>query len=69
VPRRPKGKRVTDESGVVGVASKDPNGLGSVYYEPPTPRVDGTLIGARWRATYVDATGQGVSPITWCRSQ
>lgn len=41
------------------VASKNPNGRGSVYFEGrPSKRSDGTPIAGRWRATYVDTDGR-----------
>lgn len=58
MPRKPRGKRVAAESGSFVVASKNPNGVGSVYFEPPSTRANGAVIRGRWRATYVDAAGE-----------
>ncbi len=56
MPRVPKGKRVGDSSGGFSVAAKNPNGHGSVYYEPPTTEAGGRQRPGRWRATYRDAS-------------
>jgi hypothetical protein len=40
------------------VAGKNSNGVGSVYFEPPSTRADGTVVKGRWRATYVDLDGK-----------
>lgn len=40
------------------VAAKNPNGSGSVYYEPPRTKSDGSALAGMWRATYVDADGR-----------
>ncbi len=40
------------------VAAKNPNGAGSVFYEPPTIRANGRERPGRWRATYVDGDGK-----------
>ncbi|MEO6651399.1 MAG: hypothetical protein ABIP17_01925 [Ilumatobacteraceae bacterium] len=53
MPRGPKGKRVAAGDGYA-VAGKNSNGVGSVYFEPPSTRVDRTVVKGRWRATYVD---------------
>jgi integrase len=58
VPRSPKGKRIPSESGAFVVASKNHNGAGSVYFEPPAKRTSGTTTVGRWRATYLDAAGK-----------
>ena len=58
MPRGPKGKRIRSDSGSFAVASKNQNGSGSVYFEPATPRSDGSVIGGRWRASYVDGDGK-----------
>jgi hypothetical protein len=39
-------------------AGKNSNGVGSVYFEPPSTRADGTVVKGRWRATYVDLDGK-----------
>jgi hypothetical protein len=57
VPRGPKGKRVVAGDGY-SVAGKNSNGVGSVYFEPPSTRADGTVVRGRWRATYVDLDGK-----------
>ena len=57
VPRGPRGKRVTAGDGY-SVAGKNSNGVGSVYFEPPSTRADGTVVKGRWRATYVDLDGK-----------
>ncbi len=56
MPRGPKGKRVVAGDGY-SVAAKNSNGVGSVYFEPPSTRADGTVVKGRWRATYVDLDG------------
>lgn len=56
MPRGPKGKRVVAGDGY-SVAAKNSNGVGSVYFEPPSTRTDGTVVKGRWRATYVDLDG------------
>lgn len=58
MPRAPQGKRVMTADGSLAVVSKNPNGAGSVYYEAPSRRADGTPVGPRWRATYLDAEGR-----------
>lgn len=58
MPRGPKGKCIRSDSGSFSVAAKNQNGSGSVYFEPATTRMDGTVIAVRWRATYVDADGK-----------
>jgi integrase len=57
VPRGPKGKRVATGDGY-SVAGKNTNGVGSVYFEPPSTRADGAVVKGRWRATYVDLDGK-----------
>lgn len=57
MPRGPRGKRVNAGDGYSAV-SKNSNGVGSVYFEPPSPRADGTVTKGRWRATYVDLDGK-----------
>jgi integrase len=44
--------------GAIAVVAKNPNGDGSVYYAAATRRTDGTIVSARWRATYLDLDGQ-----------
>ncbi len=58
MPRAPRGKRVADSAGGFSVAAKNPNGHGSVYYEPPAASADGRERPGRWRATYRDASGR-----------
>ena len=58
MPRKPRGKRTTSADGSMSVAAKNPNGDGSVFYEPPTARANGKQRPGRWRATYVDAAGK-----------
>lgn len=58
MPRSPRGKRIHTSDGVVNVAAKNPNGDGSIYYEPPVTRADGRTGAGRWRATYRDDSGQ-----------
>jgi hypothetical protein len=50
--RGPKGKRIVDRDGAVSIAGKNANGAGSVYFEGPSRRGDGTVIPGRWRASY-----------------
>lgn len=57
MPRGPRGKRVVAGGGY-SVVSKNSNGVGSVYFEPPSTRADGTVVKERWRATYVDLDGR-----------
>lgn len=57
MPRGPRGKRVAAGDGY-SVAGKNSNGVGSVYFEPPSTRADGTVVEGRWRATYVDLDGK-----------
>ena len=40
------------------VAAKNPNGDGSVFYEPPTVRANGRERSGRWRATYIGPDGK-----------
>ena len=54
MPRQPKGKRIISAAGAVMVASKNPNGHGSVYFEAAFRPSNGLLVKARWRATYED---------------
>lgn len=57
--RPPRGKRTaTSADGSFAVAAKNPNGVGSVYYEPPVTRSDGRTTAGRWRATWVDHDGK-----------
>lgn len=58
MPRKPRGKRTTSGDGSMTVASKNPNGDGSVFYEPPTVRASGQSRPGRWRATFVDSDGK-----------
>ena len=55
MPRAPRGKRLLAADGTVSVVSKNPNGVGSVYFAAPSVRWDGTPVPGRWRATYVGA--------------
>lgn len=57
MPRQPKGKRIISAAGAVMVASKNPNGHGSVYFEAAFRRSNGLVVKARWRATYEDRSG------------
>ncbi len=57
MPRGPRGKRVAAGDGYA-VVSKNSNGVGSVYYDTPSTRADGTVVKGRWRATYVDLDGK-----------
>lgn len=57
MPRGPRGKRVAAGDGYA-VVSKNSNGVGSVYYDMPSTRADGTVVKGRWRATYVDLDGK-----------
>ena len=54
MPRGPKGKRVVTADGGYSVVSKNSNRDGSVHFDAPSTRADGTVIKGRWRATYVD---------------
>ncbi|HMS12472.1 MAG TPA: tyrosine-type recombinase/integrase [Microthrixaceae bacterium] len=56
--RKPRQKRTYLGDGSMSVAAKNPNGSGSVYYEPPSFRADGREKPGRWRATYTDADGK-----------
>ncbi len=58
MPRRPRGKRTSDDDGGYIVAAKNSNGDGSVYFEPPSQRANGTTTAGRWRATYRDNEGR-----------
>jgi hypothetical protein len=58
VARPPRGKRTSNPDGTRAVAAKNPNGIGSVYYEPPKPRADGRKPAGRWRATWTDHGGK-----------
>jgi integrase len=58
VARSPRGKRTPTGDGSHGVVAKNPNGTGSVYYEPPRVRADGRKPAGRWRATWVDHDGR-----------
>ncbi len=58
MPRKPRGKRSQSADGSRTVAAKNPNGDGSVFYEPPTLRASGRPRPGRWRATYVAADGK-----------
>ena len=58
MPRKPRQKRTYLGDGSISVAAKNPNGSGSVYYEPPSVRPDGRERPGRWRATYTDADGK-----------
>jgi len=56
--RTPRPKRTYLGDGSMSVAAKNPNGSGSVYYEPPSLRPDGREKAGRWRATYTDRDGK-----------
>ena len=58
MPRNPKGKRVVAADGGYSVVSKNSNRDGSVYFDAPSTRTDGTMVKGRWRATYVDLDGK-----------
>lgn len=58
MPRKPRQKRTYLDDGSMSVAAKNPNGSGSVYYEPPSVRPDGRERAGRWRATYTDNDGK-----------
>lgn len=58
MPRKPRQKRTYLDDGSMSVAAKNPNGSGSVYYEPPSLRPDGREKAGRWRATYTDNDGK-----------
>ncbi len=58
MPRGPKGKRVATADGSYSVVSKNSNRDGSVYFDAPSTRADGTVVKGRWRATYVDLDGK-----------
>ncbi len=58
MPRPPRGKRTTTASGEVEVVSKNSNGDGSVYFEPPRTSKDGKARPGYWRASYRDADGK-----------
>ena len=58
MPRKPRQKRTYLDDGSMSVAAKNPNGSGSVYYEPPSVRTDGRERAGRWRATYTDNDGK-----------
>jgi integrase len=57
MPKGPKGKRVPTVAGEFAVVSKNANQDGSVYFDQPFQRTDGTMAKGRWRATYRDAEG------------
>ena len=56
--RAPRGKRIVDRDGAVSIAGKNANGTGTVYFEGPSRRGDGTVIPGRWRASYLDHDGR-----------
>jgi hypothetical protein len=58
MPRQPRGKRTTSAAGDVEVVSKNSNGDGSVYFEPPRTSKDGKARPGYWRASYRDADGK-----------
>lgn len=45
----PRGKRAYFDDGSHAVASRNPNGTGSVYFEPATNNSDGSTTPGRWR--------------------
>ena len=51
MPRKPRGKRIESDDGTFEVAAKNPNGDGSVYFEPPSTEKSGRVRKRRWRAT------------------
>ena len=56
--RGPRGKRTIAADGSLTVAGRNANGSGSVYFERPSRRRDGTVIPGRWRASYLDRGGR-----------
>ncbi len=56
--RPPRGKRTNFDDGTHAVAAKNPNGTGSVYFEPPVTRSDGRVTNGRWRASWFDQNGK-----------
>jgi integrase len=56
MPKRPRGKRSTTSDGDIEVVAKNPNGEGSVFYEPRADK-DGNEKGL-WRASYNDGEGK-----------
>lgn len=58
MPRQPRGKRSTTSDGHVEVVSKNSNGDGSVYFEPPSTSRAGKLRAGYWRASYRDVDGK-----------
>jgi len=58
MPRPPRGKRTVTAAGDVEVVAKNPNGDGSVYFEPPRVEKGGRERRGFWRATYRDNEGR-----------
>ncbi|MEP1122816.1 MAG: tyrosine-type recombinase/integrase [Ilumatobacter sp.] len=58
MPKQPRGKRIESADGTFEVASKNGNGDGSVYFEPPSTEKSGRVRNGRWRATYRDENGK-----------
>lgn len=56
--RSPRGKRTPTGDGSHAVVAKNPNGTGSIYYEPPRTTSSGRDLSGRWRATWVDHEGR-----------
>ena len=54
----PRGKRTIGADGSLTVAGRNANGSGSIYFERPSRRGDGTVIPGRWRASYLDRGGR-----------
>ena len=55
MPRKPRQKRTYLDDGSMSVAAKNPNGSGSVYYEPPSVRPDGRERAGRARDVLLGA--------------
>ncbi len=58
MPKQPRGKRIESGDGTSEVASKNVNGDGSFYFEPPSTERSGRVRNGRWRATYRDENGK-----------
>ena len=58
MPRRPRGKRSITPDGEIEVVAKNPNGDGSVYFEPARTAKNGRARPGYWRASYRDRDGK-----------
>ncbi len=56
--RPARGKSTTSNDGTRVVASKNPSGAGSEYFEPATNNSDGSQTPGRWPATWLDQNGK-----------